>query len=369
MTTPHTTTRRVGVALGAAATLIALPVAQQSASAASQDHAASTASTPTLPTSGNAIGWTAAVQHQTGPDDNRGELVMIAPTGGIVRVGQVSDDAHIIDVTLGGRYVITARSINTGRAQDDQTRVTVWDTHTKKPSYFRLSGTNYSIAFISTGIVVAPPSGKGITVRTYSGAVRTRFADVATASNLRDGVVASPDGRTLFQAAKQLYLRDAATGKVTKAVNPPAAGANGVCFPARSWTPGSFELVCSGTSLGDGRTYRVGSDGSLAPLVGTGEGSGGVWPTSAGVVAGIDGEVESGPYVLYAPKGKRTLPLAADAQLTGSRGPLLTVVSSSLNGGTVFTYDLNTGARRTLAGTATTGGGRYFDGVTIDGNQ
>lgn len=366
------TTRRIptraGIALGITTALVALPLAQQSAWAAGYGVAASTASAPTLPTSGNAIGWTAAEQHQTGRNDNHGRLVMVSPTGGIVQVGAISDDANVQDVTLGGSYVITARHVFGSTSQGDQTRVTVWNTHTKKPTYFRLSGLDYTLSFVSTGILVAPLSGKGITVRTYSGAVRTRYADVPTVANNPGGVAASPDGRTLLQSGKQLYLRDAATGKVTKTVNPPSPAVNGPCSVMRSWTPGSFVVQCEGSGLGEDRTYRVGSDGATTSLAGLGQAGDGVYPTSAGVVTATGG---NGPetYTLHTAKGNRTLPLGSYSEPTGSRGTTMTAVSNIANGGTVFTYDVNTGARKTLAGTAATGGGRYTYGLTIDGNQ
>ncbi|MBO1767142.1 hypothetical protein [Allobranchiibius sp. GilTou38] len=361
--------RRTGVALGVAAALVALPAAQQSASAVGLGHAPAASPGATLPATGNAIGWTAAVQHQTGRDDDHARLVMVSPAGGIVQVGDVSNDARIEDVTLGGRYVITAREVFGSTSQGDQTRVTAWDAHTRKPYYFRLSGTGYTLAFAGNGILVAPASGKGVTVRTFAGTVRTRYADLPVATGGPDGIAVSPDGRTLLEGAKQLYLRDAATGKVLKSVNPPPAAANGNCSVARSWTPESFEVQCSGNGLGDGRTYRVGSDGTTTTLVGTGEASGGAWPTSAGVVAGTDGEIRQGPFVLHASTGNRTLPLDYYADLTGSRGTVLTVASDIANGGTISTYDVNSGARKTLAGSATTGGGLYFGGVTIDGDR
>ena len=367
MTTPRIPTR-AGIALGVTAAIIALPVAQQSASAAGSDHAASAGAR--LPTTGNAIGWTAAVQHQTGRHDDHARLVMVSPSGGIVQVGDISDDANIEDVSLGGRYVITAREVVGSTSQGDQTRVTAWDTHTRKPSYFRLSGTGYTLAFAGNGILVAPLSGSGITIRTFTGAVRTRLPDVPIVKGDPRGIAASPDGRTLFQSGVKLYLRDAATGKVTKTVNPPSPAVNGSCDPTRSWTPGSFVLVCHGSGAGEDRTYRVGPNGATTTLAGVGQAtSGGIWPTSAGVVTTVGGEVKTGPFVLHAAKGNRTLPLGNSAEPTGSRGSTLTVVSNIADGGTVFTYDVNTGARRTLAGTAATGGGRYTAGLTIDGNQ
>ncbi|UIJ35869.1 hypothetical protein [Allobranchiibius sp. GilTou73] len=361
--------RRTGIALGVAAALVAFPTAQQSASAVGLGHAPAASPSATLPATGNAIGWTAAVQHQTGRDDDHARLVMVSPAGGTVQVGDVSDDARIEDVTLGGRYVITAREVFGSTSQGDQTRVTAWDTHTRKPYNFRLAGTGYTLAFAGNGILVAPASGKGVTVRTFAGTVRTRYADVPVATGGPRGIAVSPDGRTLLQSGKQLYLRDAATGKVTRTVNPPSPAVNGSCDPTRSWTPGSFVLACRGSGAGDDRTYRVGSDGAVTALAGPGQAAGGIWPTSGGIVTNVGGEVDSGPFVLHTAKGNRTLPLGSYAEPTGSRGPSLTVVSDIANGGTVFTYDVTTGTRRTLAGTSATGGGRYTSGQTIDGNQ
>jgi hypothetical protein len=78
--------------------------------------------------------WSAAIQHRTSGDDDQGRLVMVRPEGGVVPIGEVSDDARILDVSADRRYVMTARS------QEDQVRVTVWDTTTRRPSYFRVPG-------------------------------------------------------------------------------------------------------------------------------------------------------------------------------------------------------------------------------------
>ncbi len=357
----HTTRGRVraGAALAASAAVVALPAVGQAAHAAGRAPTNATAAGPVLPATGNAIGWTAAIQHQSGPQDNRGQLVMVAPTGGIVKVGAVSDDAAIQDVTLGGHYVITART------QDEQTRVTVWDTHTKKPTYFRVPGEQNTIAFGSSGIIVAPNSGKAVTVRTYAGVIRTRFADVPVNSADYVNVAVSPDGRNALEAGTKLNVRDGATGRVTKTVNLPAGYRSGQCNADRSWTAGGFLVTCNPGSLGDDRSYVLTSSGALSAVLAESSNEV-VWPTSAGVVSRASSETTE-PYVLHGKTGNKALPLPPYADVVGSRGAILTVLTSSYPGSTLFTYDVTTGARKTLAGTAATGGGRLTDGQAIDG--
>lgn len=313
-------------------------------------------------------GWSAAIQHQTGPEDDQGRLVMVRPQGGIVPVGEVSDDARILDVSADGKHVLTARD------QGGETRVTSWDTSTKQASHFRITAGSADLSFGGGGIVQAP-SGKSantVTVRTYEGTPKNTYPASALGSGrtYRTSAV-SPDGKHLIEAADNLVLRDAATGSVVKTIDhPEKQTAKRQCDVRRAWGDTAVAVQCGDTdAIGNEDVYRVSFEGDTSSPVRT---PSEVWPTSSGVVFDSHGGNASAAWVLKDAAGEHDLSLGEFSDATGSRGNQVYVASSPYDpakGSTLFTHDVRTGKRVTLAGTEATGGGLITDAQTIDGIQ
>lgn len=316
----------------------------------------------------NGEGWSAAIQHQTGPEDDQGRLVMVRPEGGIVPVGDVSDDARILDVSADGKHVLTARD------QSDQTRVTVWDISSKQPSYFRIAANSADLSFGGGGIVQAPreKASGTVTVRGYDGSPKNTYpASALNSGRTYRSSAVSPDGKHLIEAADKIVVRDAATGSVVTSINhPEKQTAKRRCNIQRAWGVAAVGVQCSDTDgIGNEDAYRVPFDGVASHVAST---PSEVLPTSSGVV--YDSRGVNGPslWVLKNASGERELPFGEYSDVTGSLGERVYVASSPYDpakGSTLFTYDVNSGARTNLAGTKETGGGLITDAQTIDGNQ
>ena len=313
-------------------------------------------------------GWTAAIQHQTGPEDDQGRLVMVRPQGGIVPVGEVSDDARILDVSADGRRVLTARD------QSGRTRVTSWDTDTGQADYFRIAMGSADLSFGGEGIIEAPVAkdASTVTVRSYDGSPKTSYPTSPPGSEQPyRSVAVSPDGNHLIESTDKIVVRDAATGKTTKTVAfPEEQTAKRQCDVQRAWGNSAVAVQCYDTDgIGNEDVYRVSFAGDTSRSA---RARSEVWPTSSGVVYDSHGGNGPAGWVLKDASGEHDLPLGQRGDVTGSRGNQVYVASSPYDpakGSTLFTHDVKTGKRVTLAGSETTGGGLITDAQTIDGNQ
>lgn len=309
-------------------------------------------------------GWTAAIQHQTSADDDRGRLVMVRPQGGIVDVGEVSDDAYIKDVSYDGRHVITSR------VQDGQTRATVWDTHTGTPRYFRTSE-HAPLQFGGGGIVQLPRnSQRTFTVRNLDGTVRKTYsAQPLPPGRSYVSAVVSPDGASVVEVGTSVVVRDAATGKVRQRIASPETQTEARdCSVDRAWGAEAVSVRCGSTEeLDVQNVYRVPFTGKTTRVV---ENFSTVWPVSTGVIYNRNEQTIS-DWMLEKSGSITRLPTLEGTDVVGSEGDRVFVMSDRYGGtdGTLFTYDVSTGERTTLAGTEETGGGVISDAQPIDGLQ
>lgn len=316
----------------------------------------------------NGTGWIAAIRHAKSADDNTGTLVMISPAGTRSTIGKVSDNARIDDVSADGRYVITSLSTAQG-----QVRATVWDTTTRKASYFRPAGgaTNTQggrIAFTTTGVIAQTEfDGKASQVETFNrSGVRLSSWPSAAATGR---IAVSPDGGRVAQVVGSKALHRNPSGTLVHTSQLPAAVAKQNCAAANSYTATSFLVSCEGSGLGDDRSFELRADGSVSGQL-VPNGAGEVWRSSLGVVTqGFSGGIAA-PIELHQGKRTRTLPLGEGATVVGVRGSVVyTTDYSGGSSGQVRTYDIRTGATSTLAGTGSTGGGVIVDAYPVDGNR
>lgn len=365
---PTTTTTTITALALCATTVVG------SAAVLAPDADAATAGTTPAPRAAavasatNGTGWVAAIRHAKSADDDTGALLMISPAGKRTTLGKVSDNAWINDVSADGRYVITSFTTEQG-----QVRATLWDTTTRKASYFRPAGgaTNTQgarIAFTTTGVIAQTEfAGNAWRVETFNrSGVRLSSWPSASAAGR---IAVSPDGGRVVQVVGSKVLHRTTAGSLVRTSRLPAAVAGERCEAEDSYTPTSFRVTCDGSGLGEDRSFEARADGSVSgQLAPTGEGE--VWKSSLGAVTqGFSGG-SAAPIELHQGKQTRTLPLGEGAEVVGVRGSV--VYTTDYGGGTsgrLRTYDIRTGATTTLAGTGSTGGGVIVDAYPVDGNR
>lgn len=362
---PITTTSTI-----AALALCATSAVGASAALAPSAEAATATATPALSaaSASSVTGWTAAIRHTRTTFDHTGTLVMISPTGKRTTIGPVSDGAGIDDVSADGRYVIT--SFQTDKSQ---TRATIWDTKTRKASYFRPAGGASGaipgpIAFTRTGVIAQTQfTSKAPTVETFSrSGVRLSSWPSAAA---KGWIAVSPDGGSVLQVVGGNALRRTTSGTLVRTSRLPAAVAGQECQADHSFTPTSFVVTCQGDGLGDDRSFEVRSNGTvsgqLAPT-----GAGNIWKSSLGLVTQGYSGGDASPVELRQGKRTRTLPLGEGASVIGVRGTVVnTLNQGNSSPGRLRTHEMRTGVTKTLAGTPSTGGGVIVDAYTVDGNR
>lgn len=207
------------------------------------------------PGSGTAHGYTALIRHASGPEDNHGKLVVLAPDGRSKTVGDVSDGAQVHDVSSNARTTVTGFSVKTGQ----ELRLTIWDTETGKPTYLRVKDGSHA-AVVKGGIVVSRWSGGAQLYSRAGKLVRTYTATGDTS------LTASADGTQIVQGAgdKGVVVRDVATGTETHRVAVPSG--RSWCFPTQQLDSSSFSMDCADPGAGapgESTAYRAGFTGSV----------------------------------------------------------------------------------------------------------
>ena len=163
----------------------------------------------------------------------------------------MSDDASVADISQDARKVLTSRF-----QWGEGLRVTVWDTATRTPTYFRVAGPDsvIEVQFGGDGILVKR-DGK-VESRTLSGTlVRSYTAPDAMAS-----LEVSPDGATAYWSVGDAVQQcDARTGVLQKSWPVPTAyrGAAGDCWASGTWDSTSLRLACTGDGVGSEQTFRL----------------------------------------------------------------------------------------------------------------
>ncbi|KNX36153.1 hypothetical protein [Luteipulveratus halotolerans] len=351
-------------------------LAGSGAALAAQSASATTATTVTtvtagVPTAGTtALGWSAAIRHQSNFGDGKGTLVLVPPTGGIMTMGAVSDDASVSDVSQDARKVLTAR-FQTGEGL----RVTVWDTATRTPTYFRVAGPNsvIEVRFGGDGILVKR-DGK-IESRTLSGTLVRSY----TAPSSLGSLEVSPNGATTYWSiGDSIQQRDAKTGALQKTYAVPTAyrGAAGDCWTSGTWDSTSLRLACTGDGVGTEQTFRLVRSTGQSTAIGPAN-SAIAFPTSPKWMAKQNRGNDSAIGFMYG---------SGFVELTGYFGlgsPSITGAYSNLayvnnfQSGAASTpaylwlgkYDISTNTMTRLAGAGSSSGGVITQAQTVDGHH
>ncbi|AKU18085.1 hypothetical protein [Luteipulveratus mongoliensis] len=328
------------------------------------------ASTAALPPAGSyAYGWSAVVRHSTDTDDNKGALAIVSPTGSLTTIGPVSDDAGLQDTTQDMRHVLTSRH------QDGQYRITVWDTATKKPTYFRVPDHGINGLYLAFG-------GDGILVQAGTGPVESRTltgALVRTLSAPSTRFSASPGGSVFYQTkGKTIVTRNAKTGAVlhTWAIPARYAGELGQCDVAQQWDATSVSLDCS-LELGDYQSFRIDTaTGKTTPI--TPQSTAFAYPTTAKRLVSEPGESNIVGYLVGSTV--HDLPglkngYYSDYQVSGAYGSTAYVdefvwaENKPHPTASLLKYDLATNAITRVAGSGSPSGGVISYATTIDGHH
>ncbi|MDF8264725.1 hypothetical protein [Luteipulveratus flavus] len=352
--------------------LTALALAGVTLAGAGAALTAGSASAVTLPAPGStALGWSAAIRHASGLHDGRGTLVLVPPSGGIVTIGSVSDDAWLADVSPDGRKVITAR-IQAGEGL----RATVWDTATKKATYFRVAGQtpgNVDLAFGGDGILLHP-RGYNVQSRRIDGSFVRSWASYG------EDTTPSPNGALVYQANDtRIYERNAKTGVVSRSWAVPAAyrGAERFCKVGQQWDAASVSVDCNGGGLGMDQTFRlVTATGAMTAM--SPQNSAHASPTSPKRVAEVGSNCNAVGYVdqtgYHSLPGMQSEDADSSTSLSGAFSSSAYFASSSCftdtaNRWWLGKYDLTTNRVTRLAGSGTTSGGMIAQAQTIDGHH
>ncbi|TWP37655.1 hypothetical protein [Leekyejoonella antrihumi] len=322
------------------------------------------ATTPAAVISGT--GYGAAIRHVVSDHDDQGTLVLVKPQGGITTLGQVSDDADIEDVSNDAREVVTARS------QTGQTRVTVWDTKTHTPHYFRIKGEYTALKFAGHRLIAS--STTATTLRTTTGSVVRSYRAVTGDDGWWSPVISPTGAYFALSTSGGIDVVRVSDGSLVRKVAVPKGYAT--CDPMHGWDSSSFVMTCTANTgyAGDNQPFRAGytSTAKSAALA----------PSSAGDVRNTSpvrvNQSFSGGCV--APAGYYTgstwhqLPLSktdgTGPSVVGGVGSSLYLLQSSCSSakpGFVQRYDLKTKRFTNLAGTAKTGGGIITQAVMVDG--
>ncbi|MBD2760573.1 hypothetical protein IEE94_13775 [Yimella sp. cx-573] len=189
------------------------------------------------------LGWSAIIQHETGPLDNKGTLRMVWPHGGTITIGRVSTGAVIGDVSLDGQHVITARYDGT------QTIFALWTTGTKSLKTLKLPG-DWEAAYTADGGLITWNNYRGLMYkRNASGVAQARYAFPSGYAAI---AWVNPEGtKYVVQTASGLTVHSTATGAALNRI--PQAGAN--CRPESQLNASTLILSCY--ENGASRAYSV----------------------------------------------------------------------------------------------------------------
>lgn len=240
------------VAAGSLTSVAALPTGGSALAASLESHRS--AGIVPQPGAGTAYGYSALIRHVSGPRDDQGKLVLLAPDGRSKTIGEVSDGAEVLDVSSNARTVVT------GFWEQKQLRLTLWDTETGKPTYLRVDG-GADAVLVKNGIVVSRHAG-GAQLYSRTGNLLRAYAATGGSS-----LLASADGTRVVQSAGEsgVVVRDVASGKQTHRVAVPA-GRNG-CFPDHQLDAMSFSMSCDGpghAAPGESTAYRTGYSSAVS---------------------------------------------------------------------------------------------------------
>lgn len=320
---------------------------------------------PPLPTTrATAVGWSAAIQHPGGSDDNRARLVMVPPSGGIIPMGAVHPDAKIQDVTPDGSYVIVSWS------EGDQTHVHVWDTHEPAHYTFEVDERGAILRFGGGGIVQQPQASapeKTFTLRGYDGQVKSSYAATKLNPGWDPETLVLPNGKDVIESADRLVVRDAASGAEKSWIRmPEVQGGPRRCEVVRPWGNGAVLVDCGEVDGDVDARYRVPLNGNEPTRLSASPKSP-VWPVSKGYVY-RDLDADDAPWLLRS--GGKTRPLNLEAKHPsprGSTGEELFVLSDPMaptGGGPFYKYNVDTETKTVLVDA-----GAITDVQVIDGNQ
>lgn len=348
--------------------ILALALAAGTAAAVVGSNGSETAqaaatSTETTSASKTMYGWTAVAYHPHSPTDNRGTLRLISPTGAVRTVGELSDDAAVLDVSRDGRHVVTVRIVN------GTSHFALWDTTTKKAAFLHLPGI-WGAAYTKTGLLTWTYDNEQVQVRhllyhrTFAGVATARYAvgDYTNISVPGDGSKFIETDRSASGGGSAV-VRSTATGRTLSRTALP----NYDCWGAQEWSPTTYQIGCQGeVDLGVSQPFELAYDGSMQP--------------KALAPDGVTYMLRTSPRtaLVNQTNGYRRLMKATPNGFSPLPGVTPDVYAAGAFGTTVFTFkqgrpgsfrltrhDLTTGTTRTLAGGSR--GGCVTSGVTIDG--
>ena len=312
-----------------------------------------------------ALGFTAMVRHETGPEDGKGTLVLRAPDGRHAIVGEVSDGAEVADISSNARTVVTAIRAKGG----GESRYTIWDTATGKPTYVRVKDGGDAV-LVQDGLLVARPKQSpqlfdrsGKPVRTYEGS----FSPSAE-------VVASADGKRFWIAddGGRIRLFDLRSGTELRQIEVPSGRAS--CSPGPQLSYEDFTMDCSAPGDADpsGSTaYMAQFYGTAAPqrLVDHGDQASQARRVNPGLVYEVPGVCGSA----WISRGASYEPLKVDdsdtRQVAGAYGDTayLTSWGGQCGDGDLVRFDLANLKSTKVAGKGTPIGGFVTSAKTVDG--
>ncbi|AKU17014.1 hypothetical protein [Luteipulveratus mongoliensis] len=325
-------------------------------------HAAVSSGVVPPPGAPTAYGYTALVRHATGPTDNKGALVLLAPNGQHTTIGAVSNDAFVLDISSNARTIVTGFFVGTG----SELRLTIWDAETKKPTYLRVPNGS-TATLVKDGLVVSrydkPAqlfSRAGKLLKTYSGGASGELA-------------ATADGTRVLQSdtAGRVFVRDVAGGTIIKTV--PIPKGERWCTPDYQYGATEFTMSCS-KDAGFSQVYRFGLATSTAAILTVSHDNQAQSgrKVSAGVL--FDASTESPAPTPMLAKGNTFTSLKVGGvpnySVAGAYGDAAYLWGDGQdwtpwNG--IYRYTISTGKTTKVAGTNTPLGGFVTSAVTVDG--
>lgn len=207
-----------------------------------------------------ALGYTALIRHETGPDDGKGTLVLRAPDGRHATVGEVSDGAVVADISSNARTVVTAIRAKGG----GESRYTIWDTATGTPTYVRVKDGGDAV-LVQDGLLVARPKQSPQLFDRAGKPILDYDGDFGRYNRL----VASADGTKFWtnNSQGQVEMYDVRPGALLRTI-PVPSGRSG-CEPGMQYGPDQFTIDCTEDTDADpagSSVYVLSMSGKGAPV-------------------------------------------------------------------------------------------------------